>query len=85
MQSITIYSTMNCPYCVAAKHLCVSKGFEYKEIDLTNDFETLTKIKERTGMFTVPQIFIGEEFIGGYSEFKKLNDTGELEKKLQNN
>ncbi len=74
---------MSCPYCVAAKSLCVSKGFDYEEIDLTNDPDALAEIKEKTGMLTVPQIFIGEEFIGGYAELKKLNDAGELHKKLQ--
>ena len=82
MQSIIIYSTINCPYCVAAKHLCVSKGLDYKEVDLTNNPDELSRIKDKTGMMTVPQIFIGEEFIGGYIDLKKLNDTGELDKKL---
>ena len=82
MQSITIYSTMNCPYCVAAKNLCISKGLDYKEIDLTNNPDELTRIKNQTGMLTVPQIFIGQEFIGGYVDLKKLSDTGELNKKL---
>ncbi|WP_028307512.1 glutaredoxin domain-containing protein [Desulfitibacter alkalitolerans] len=82
MQSITIYSTMNCPYCVAAKNLCINKGLDYKEIDLTNDPDELARIKEQTGMLTVPQIFIGEEFIGGYTELRQLNDAGELDKKL---
>ena len=82
MQSIIIYSTTNCPYCVAAKNLCISKGLDYKEIDLTNDPDELTRIKNQTGMLTVPQIFIGEEFIGGYADLKKLSDTNELNKKL---
>lgn len=82
MQSIIIYSTMNCPYCVAAKNLCINRGLDYKEIDLTSDLDELARIKKQTGMLTVPQIFIGEEFIGGYTELKKLNDTGELDKKL---
>jgi len=82
MQSIIIYSTVNCPYCVAAKNLCVNKGLDYKEIDLTNNPDELNRIKDKTGMMTVPQIFIGEDFIGGYVDLKKLSDTGELDKKL---
>jgi len=82
MQKITIYSTTNCPYCVAAKNLCINKGLDYQEIDLTGDPDELAKIKNQTGMMTVPQIFIGEEFIGGYVDLKKLNDTGELNQKL---
>ena len=74
MQIITIYSTINCPYCVAAKNLCASKGLAYKEIDLTTDPEQLDKIKDQTGMMSVPQIFIGDEFIGGYSDLKELID-----------
>jgi glutaredoxin 3 len=82
MAKIKIYTTEHCPYCIAAKKLCESKGLEYQEIDLTHDFEGLAKIKEKTGMQTVPQIFVNEEFIGGYTEFRQLNNSGELDKKL---
>ncbi|MEW6624309.1 MAG: glutaredoxin 3 [Bacillota bacterium] len=82
MADIKIYTTRNCPYCVAAMSFLDSKGLAFKEIDLTNDPDQMEKLKERTGWLTVPQIFIDDELIGGYTDLRKLESTGELEKKL---
>lgn len=82
MAKIKIYSTEHCPYCVAAKRLCETKGLDFEEIDLTHNQEELAKIKAQTGMQTVPQIFVNDEFVGGYTEFQKLHASGELDKKL---
>ena len=57
---ITIYSKDYCPYCTAAKDLISSLGFEYEEIDVTNDQDTYGKIKSASGLMTVPQIFTGD-------------------------
>ncbi len=45
--------------------------------------ELYVELKERTGHMTVPQIFIGDEFVGGYTELSKLEEAGELDKKLR--
>ena len=81
-KEILIYSTSYCPFCDRAKKLLDNKGIQYKVIDLTSDPSELTKLKERTGMKTVPQIFIGDELIGGFQELSNLNQSGELDKKI---
>lgn len=81
-KEILIYSTSYCPFCDRAKNLLDNKGIQYKVINLTSDPFELTKLKERTGMKTVPQIFIGDEFIGGFQELSDLNQSGELDKKI---
>ena len=81
-QEIRIYSTSYCPYCDRAKELLGRKGIEYQEIDLTSSPDEFTKLKERTGMRTVPQIFIGDELIGGFQELNELDHSGELDRKL---
>jgi len=78
MADVTIYTTRICGYCVAAKRLLRSRGVEYREIDVTADDEKRRWLVETTGRKTVPQIFIGEESIGGYEELVELVRSGEL-------
>ena len=82
-QKIKIYSTMYCPFCDRAKDLLDNRGIDYLSIDLTSSPDELEQLKERTGMRTVPQIFIDDEFIGGFQELSALESSGELNKKLQ--
>ena len=79
---LTIYTKDYCPYCVKAKTLLSSLGVTYEEIDVTNDQDTLMKIMEKSHMRTVPQIFLGDECLGGYSDIATLHEQGELTKKL---
>jgi glutaredoxin 3 len=77
---IVVYRTRTCPYCVAAaRFLREVKGQEVEEIDLTFDDEGRIELQQRTGMRTVPQIFIGEVHVGGYDEMRALDAQGELD------
>jgi len=82
MTEVTIYTKDNCPYCVAAKELLGSKQVAFQETDVTADPDTLGQLVEKTGQMTVPQIFIGDEFIGGFDDLQALNEAGELDAKL---
>jgi len=62
--------------------LLKSKNIPFQEIDVTNDPALRQEIMRRSGQRTVPQIFIGEESIGGFMELKALADRGELSAKL---
>lgn len=79
MKQVKVYSTNYCPYCTRAKQLLKSKNIPFQEIDLTNDGELRDKISAQTGHQTVPMIFIGEQFIGGFDDLNTLNQKGELE------
>ena len=80
---VTIYTTSYCPYCTRAKNLLVQKKIAFREIDVTNDQAGRDEIEEKTGWMTVPMIFIGDDFIGGFDELNALEQSGELDKKLQ--
>ena len=58
MYKITLYSKDNCPYCVLAKNLLTSLGAEYEEIDITATPGLIMDLVKRSGMRTVPQIFV---------------------------
>jgi glutaredoxin 3 len=79
MSKIQIYSTDWCPYCNAAKSLLDGKGVPYEEIDVTAPELRVAMVERAHGRRTVPQIFIGEQHIGGYDELARLERRGELD------
>ncbi|MGO9445605.1 MAG: glutaredoxin 3 [Thiobacillaceae bacterium] len=80
MAKITMYCTAVCPYCVAAERLLNSKGvtqIDKVRIDLQPNLRE--HMMQRTGRRTVPQIYIGEQHVGGYDDLSALNARGELD------
>ena len=77
-----MYTTRGCGYCVRAKALLRSRGLPFEEVSLDDEPAFREKLFELTGGWTVPQITIGDEVIGGYSELWRLDRSGQLEEKL---
>jgi glutaredoxin 3 len=77
-----MYSTQWCGYCVRAKALLNSLGLEFEEILLDDDTAFRQTLFDLTGGWTVPQILIGDEPIGGYTELWRLAKSGALDAKL---
>jgi glutaredoxin 3 len=82
MKPIRIYSTRWCGYCVRAKALLKSRGLEFEEISLDDEPAFRQTLFDLTGGWTVPQILIGGEPIGGYAELWQLDKSGLLDEKL---
>ena len=80
MRQIVMYSTRWCGYCVRAKTLLDSRGLEYEEINLDGDPGFRQRLLELTGGWTVPQILVDGNPIGGYTELWQLDRSGELDK-----
>jgi glutaredoxin 3 len=78
MKKVEIYTWGYCPYCIRAKNLLKEKGLEFTEIPLDGKEDKLAELRERTGQRTVPQIFIDDQFIGGFSELSAMNAEGKL-------
>jgi glutaredoxin 3 len=74
-----MYSTTWCGYCIRAKALLDRRGLEYEEIVMDDDPAFRQKLLEMTGRWTVPQIFIDEVPIGGYTELWCLDRDGGLD------
>ena len=84
MPPIEIYTTPYCPYCIAAKELLGKKGAAFKEIDVSRNRELRAQMTERSnGGYTVPQIFIGEQHVGGCDDLHALDGRGGLVPMLQ--
>ncbi len=75
---VKIYTTSYCGYCRMAKALLASRKIAFEEVDVTADDEARDWLVKETGRRTVPQIFIGDESIGGYQELAALDANGEL-------
>ena len=79
MQTVKMYTTQTCPYCVRAKALLAQRGvakIDEIRVDM-NPAERDTMI-ELTGRRTVPQIFIGQTHVGGCDDLVALDQRGGL-------
>jgi glutaredoxin 3 len=84
MQSVKMYTTAVCPYCVRAKQILKSKGVDaIDEIRVDMNPQERLKMMEITGRRTVPQIFIGQTHVGGCDDLVALDQRGGLEPLLQ--
>lgn len=77
--TIVIYSTRYCPYCVRARALLTRKGWDFEEIAVDGNSALRSEMIEKSGRYTVPQIWIGDQHIGGCDELHHLEATGQLE------
>ena len=75
-----MYTTAWCGYCIRAKALLEQRGLDFEEIRMDTDPDFRTRLEELTGGWTVPQIVIDGEPIGGYSELWQLDRDGALQK-----
>lgn len=83
MKPVKIYTTTYCGYCVRAKDLLTRKGVKYEEVDVTGNDDMRSKLVEMSGQRTVPQIWIGDTHVGGYSDLALLESQGRLDPLLQ--
>lgn len=81
MKTATLYTKPTCPYCISAKNLLQNKWVSYTEIIITTlSNDERVALAERTNNHrTVPQIFIGETFVGGFDNLNALNQSGKLD------
>jgi glutaredoxin 3 len=82
MARIQVYTTDWCGYCVRAKALLEARGIPFEEIVLDDDPGFRERLHEVTGGWTVPQIVLDGEPIGGYTELWMLDRSGALEERL---
>ena len=82
---ILVYSSMLCPYCFGAKKLLKKLNLNFDEILIDNNPKIKNKMIELSdGRTTVPQVFFGENHIGGYDDLKRFYDEGKLSLLLKN-
>ncbi|ORZ00309.1 glutaredoxin [Syncephalastrum racemosum] len=84
--NVMIFSKSYCPYCTGAKDLFgdLDVKFNAYELDTRKDGSEIQQaLAELTGQKTVPNIFINQNHIGGYSNLDELYRSGKLESLIQ--
>lgn len=71
----TVWSKNHCPYCDQAKALLTLKGIEYEERNINDGWHREDLLAAVPGARTVPQIFLDNELIGGFTELKKYFES----------
>jgi glutaredoxin 3 len=77
--AVVMYTTGWCPYCARARKLLQTKGVGFEEIDVEAQPEKRAEMQTRSGRRTVPQIFIGDQHVGGSDDLHALEDAGKLD------
>ncbi|UOP04154.1 glutaredoxin 3 [Conchiformibius kuhniae] len=80
MKTITLYTRSYCPYCTMAKNLLAQVGAAERihEISLDGNDAAFDEMREKSGRRTVPQIFIGNVHVGGFTDLQQLHREGGL-------
>jgi len=82
MGAVTIYMTDGCPFCAKAKSFLAEKGISFEEVEVQPGSAAWEAMKAKTGSGALPQILMGDEPVGGYSDLVRLEASGELNEKL---
>jgi len=80
---VTLYTTRFCPYCTRARNLLDAKAVRYREFPVDRDPDLREEMRTRSGRRTVPQIWVGEQHIGGYDDLWRLESQGLLDELLE--
>ncbi|HEY8280402.1 MAG TPA: glutaredoxin domain-containing protein [Bdellovibrionota bacterium] len=84
MKSVVVYTTTHCGYCIRAKELLKQRNIPFEEVFVSRaDDDAWAELHRKSGMRTMPQVFIGDECIGGYRELAALDQNGELLRKVK--
>jgi glutaredoxin len=71
MTKAIVWSKDQCPYCDQAKALLKMKGIEFEERNVSHDWTREQLLEAVPNARTVPQIFLGEELVGGFNELRQ--------------
>ena len=66
-----VWSKYNCPYCDQAKALLTQRGIEFEERKIGDGYTREELLEAVPNARTVPQIFLNNQLIGGFTELKK--------------
>lgn len=77
---VLMYSTAVCPYCLSAEQLLTQKGVtEIEKVRVDLDPARREEMMQKTGRRTVPQIYIGDHYVGGCDDLYALEREGRLD------
>ncbi|HWV15471.1 MAG TPA: glutaredoxin 3 [Cellvibrio sp.] len=85
MARVLMYTTAVCPFCVNAKKLLAQKGVTPEEVRVDQNPQLREEMMRKSGQRTVPQIWIGDYHVGGFTDLLALDRQGKLNDLLKGN
>ncbi len=82
MSDITVYTTDSCSFCTRVKGLLQARGVGFVEVNLAKNPAGRIELAQRTGMMSFPQVIVGGELLGGFTELQAAADSGRLDELL---
>jgi glutaredoxin 3 len=79
MARVIMYTTAICPYCNNAKKLLAEKGVSVEEVRVDREPQLRQEMMDKSGQRTVPQIWIGDTHVGGFTDLWALDKAGKLD------
>jgi glutaredoxin 3 len=83
MPAVTVYTGSFCGYCLQVTSLLERRGIPHAEVNVEDEPGLREKLLARSGRRTLPQVFVGERYIGGADEIRALDASGELNQLMQ--
>jgi glutaredoxin 3 len=81
--AVTVYTGSFCGFCTQVKALLERRGIPYTELSVEDEPGLREQLMARSGRRTLPQVFVGERYIGGAEELRALDVSGELTQLMQ--
>ncbi len=79
MRKVTLYSMEVCTTCDRIKTMLEARAIPYEEVVLGPDSDALSELAQRSGMTTLPQVYVGSILLGGGTETMAAASTGMLD------
>ena len=79
---VTVYTSSFCGHCMRVLDLLQRRGIEYTEISVEDEPQIRDELVARSGRRSLPQIYLGERYLGGAEELAAMDRSGELDRLL---
>ena len=79
---VTVYTSGFCGHCMRALDLLQRRGIEYTEISVEDSPGLRDELVARSGRRSLPQVYLGERYLGGAEELAAMDRSGELDRLL---
>jgi glutaredoxin 3 len=83
MRAVTVYTGSFCGFCQQVTSLLERRGIAYTEVSVEDYPDLREKLLARSGRRTLPQVYVGEQYVGGAAELAALDRSGELTRLTQ--
>jgi glutaredoxin 3 len=78
MRPVTVYTSETCTLCHSVENLLNVREIPYEKVILLEESDEHRALEERSGMKTLPQVYVGSLLVGGYQETLAADQAGML-------